>query len=213
MTRRWWDQRYRELAEKEVIDRFDRFSIANSSGLTEKFRSVGGFDTGFVGYGLEDHEIGLRLMKAGVFERYDEQAVAWHYNTADQHLAVARNRETGRNVVRLLEDAPRSRGSLVRRPVRRPRTVAAGPSPSPSVAPAPSGGGPGGRMARQGSQTRPEPGRGLTSGGWPWQRLHAAGVADLDRSLVPSFLGRPARRNIGPVVGPATRGSSSERTG
>jgi GT2 family glycosyltransferase len=210
LTRRWWDQRYRELAEKEVIDRFDRFSIANCSGLTEKFRSVGGFDAGFVGYGLEDHEIGLRLMKAGVFERYDEQAVAWHYNTADRHLAVARNRETGRNAVRLLKTHPDAAAVLFpdgyngpgpwlldHLHLRSPRLLGAVALLAEWLA----GG------AKRGPDR-------VEDNLW-WLALaaaHAAGVADLDRSLVPSSLGRPSRRTSG-RLSHRPPGSSSERTG
>ncbi len=210
LTRRWWDQRYRELAEKKVVDRFDRFSIANCSGLTEKFRSVGGFDTQFVGYGLEDHEIGLRLMRAGAFERYDEQAVAWHYYTADERLAVARNRETGRNAVRLLRAHPEAA------PVLFPEEYN-GPGPwlldhlrlrSPHLL---------GAVAwlaeRLAKVAKHGPDR-VEDNLW-WLALaaaHAAGVADLDRSLVPSFLGRPARPTSGrPAKRPGR--PSNERVG
>jgi len=210
LARRWWDQRYRELAEKEVIDRFDLFSIANCSGLTGMFRNVGGFDAGFVGYGLEDHEIGLRLMKAGVFERYDEQAVAWHYNTADLHLAVGRNRETGRNAVRLLRAHPEAATVLFPEGydgpgpwlldhlhLRSPRLLGAMALVAEWLA----------RAAKRG------PNR-VQDNLW-WLALaaaHAAGVADLDRSLVPSFLGRPRRRKFGWLPHRAP-GSSSQRTG
>jgi GT2 family glycosyltransferase len=200
LTRRWWDQRYRELAAKDLIDRFDRFSIANCSGPTEKFRSVGGFDTQFIGYGLEDHEIGLRLMKAGTFERYDEQAVAWHYNTADLHLAVARHRETGRNAVRLVRAHPEAAPVLFpdgyngpgpwlldHLHLRSPRLLSAVASAADWLA----------------KRATRAPDR-VQDNLW-WLALaaaHAAGVADLDRSLVPSFLGgagppkpgRPSKR-------------------
>jgi GT2 family glycosyltransferase len=210
LARRWWDQLYRELAEKEVIDRFDLFSIANSSGPTEKFRSVGGFDTEFVGYGLEDYEIGLRLMKAGVFERYDAEAVAWHYNTSDQRLAVARKRETGRNAVRLLRRHPEVAAVLLpdrydgpapwlldHLHLRSPRLLAAVASIAEWLA----------RGTKRG------PDRIEDNLWWlAFAAAHAAGVADLDRALVPSFLGRPSGLTSGGLSHRPPE-STSERTG
>jgi GT2 family glycosyltransferase len=192
---RWWEQFYRELAGREVVDRSDLFSIANSSGPTEKFRSVGGFDTSFVGYGLEDHEIGLRLMEAGVFERYDPEAVAWHYNSSEHHLAVARSRETGRNAVRLLRRHPDVASVLFPDhyngpgpwlldclQLRSPRLLAGVAAVAEWLA----------RGAKHG------PARVEDNLWWlASAAAYAAGVADLDRALVPSFLGHPS----GPTTG------------
>jgi GT2 family glycosyltransferase len=207
-ARRWWEQRYRELAEMKVIDRFDWFSIANGSGPTELFRGVGGFDTGFVGYGLEDYEIGLRLMNAGVLERYDEKAVAWHYSTADESLAVGRNREIGRNAVRLLRMHPEAEAALLPdsykgagpwlvvhfHQLRSPRFLAAVALVAEWLA----------RRAKRGPDR-------VEDYLWSLALLaaHTAGVADLDRSLVPSFLGRSSGRTSGR---PAQR-PTSERAG
>ena len=105
-ARAWRAGRYAELERTQVIDRFDRFSIANSSGPTAVFRAVGGFDPTFVGYGLEDYEMGLRLMESGVYERFDPSAIAWHYSTSDERSDVRRHWETGQNTVRLLRRHP-----------------------------------------------------------------------------------------------------------
>jgi len=105
-TRNWYLERYAELERAPRIERFDRFSIANSSAPLQVFRSVGGFDTTFVGYGLEDCELGWRLMEHGVHERYDPDAIAWHMTDIGLKATAPRARELGRNLGRLLEAHP-----------------------------------------------------------------------------------------------------------
>lgn len=194
-ARGWFTTRYEELAGAEIVDRFDRFSIANSSGFTEDFRSVGGFDTSFVGYGLEDYELGLRLMQRGIFERFDGEAIAWHHTVVHNQATVPRNRDTGSNLVRLLRMHPEA-SSLIfpdhysgpatwlidRSHLRSPRVLM-------RVA----------FFAQWLAQRVPRRSESLRGTLWALAAAAAqsAGVASLDPSLVPSFLGRPKAPSSG----------------
>jgi GT2 family glycosyltransferase len=98
---RWWEDHHAGLEQAGRVDRFDRFTVANLSGPTHVFRAAGGFDGSFTEYGLEDFELGVRLLAAGVEVRFDAQAVAWHDHSESQRVAITRNRSIGRNSVRL----------------------------------------------------------------------------------------------------------------
>jgi hypothetical protein len=106
LVRQFWAERHAELSEAGLVTRFDRFSAANTSGPVDAFRSVGGFDAAFVGYGAEDYELAVRLLAAGTVPRYVADAVAWH---APPHGAVAmctRQRDEGVNQIRLVQRHP-----------------------------------------------------------------------------------------------------------
>lgn len=97
----WWERLHADLAAVGRVDRFDRFTVANASGPASVFESVGGFDERFVGYGLEDWELGLRLLKAGTCIDFDVDAVAWHTEVPSVALQVHRHRDEGENSARL----------------------------------------------------------------------------------------------------------------
>lgn len=97
----WWDRLHADLAAVGRVDRFDRLSVANASGPASVFESVGGFDERFVGYGLEDWELGLRLLRAGTRIDFDVDAVAWHTEVPGIALQVQRQRDEGENSARL----------------------------------------------------------------------------------------------------------------
>jgi GT2 family glycosyltransferase len=97
----WWDDFYAELERAGRIDRFDRFTVANASAPAAVIRDAGGFDESFVTYGLEDYELGVRLLRAGTPLRFDAAAVAWHPDIPALSLLITRQRELGRNAARL----------------------------------------------------------------------------------------------------------------
>jgi glycosyltransferase involved in cell wall biosynthesis len=97
----WWDEFYAELERAGRIDRFDRFTVANASAPAAVIRAAGGFDESFVTYGLEDYELGVRLLAAGTPLRFDAAAVAWHPDIPPLSLLITRQRELGRNAARL----------------------------------------------------------------------------------------------------------------
>ncbi|HYD09212.1 MAG TPA: glycosyltransferase [Acidimicrobiales bacterium] len=101
MNRDWADHVHASLAAIGHVDRVELFHAANTSAPVALWRQVGGFHEGFVGWGAEDHECGLRVLAAGVRVDYDVEAIAWHL----QHRSIAgmcRTKEgEGANGVRL----------------------------------------------------------------------------------------------------------------
>lgn len=100
-TRHFWEQEYAALAVTGKVERFDQFSGANTSGPSGLFRSVGGFEESFVGYGLEDYELAIRLLRAGVAIHFDPEAVAWHHQHRRFSELLAFTVSEGRNAVTL----------------------------------------------------------------------------------------------------------------
>ena len=98
LRRSWFDggtSTSRTLESAGRVDRFDRFTVANASGPTSLFRSVGGFDERFVEYGFEDFELGYRLLAADVTILFDRGAIAWHPDVVSRSQMIARNRHVG----------------------------------------------------------------------------------------------------------------------
>lgn len=136
-AREWWDAHHAELRSRGVVDRLDLFTVANTSGPAACFRDVGGFDERFVDYGLEDFELGARLLDAGARIRFDPDALALHSEHATFTEMVHRQRSIGRNAVLIAREHPstvelvfpvnpggRTTTFLRRLPVRVPRVYA-----------------------------------------------------------------------------------------
>lgn len=194
-VRAWWERRYEELAAAGTITRFDQFSIANASGPTAAFREVGGFDQTFIGYGLEDHELGLRLQAAGTIEIFDPAAVAWHFSQVDMGIAVERARQIGRNSVRLLRMHPGVESSLFYDRYQGPATWLLDVCGLTSARWL----GLVSAVARRSAASGAVIPRRLREELWAMASAAAlaAGVAELDRALVARSLGRPS----GPTSG------------
>lgn len=109
---RWWDAHYAQLEKVGRVDRFDRFTVANASGPAALLRAVGGFDESFVGYGLEDYELAVRLLRAGTRLDFDVDAVAWHPDVPTMSVLVARQRSIGRNAARIVALHPETADTL-----------------------------------------------------------------------------------------------------
>jgi GT2 family glycosyltransferase len=189
LARQYWERQTELRSQSDRITRFDLISVANSSLPASLMRSVGGLDEQFVGYGLEDYEFGLRLLRAGTIVRFEPDAACWHYSVVDQHLSRLRRREEGRNMVRFLRMHPEVAGTylpstypsrsmrvLDRLGVRSPTALAAisklaAFAADPII-----------RLSGRGQEVR----------ALSYDASYAAGVADLDRSLLPRVLGRPA---------------------
>jgi GT2 family glycosyltransferase len=85
-------RRVRHLSPKHIVTR--NFSVSR-----EAFRRVGGFDEGFVGYGWEDIELGMRLRNAGVRLRYEPAAAAYHYHVQTLEDLLPKARQAGEGAV------------------------------------------------------------------------------------------------------------------
>ncbi|HEV8353168.1 MAG TPA: glycosyltransferase [bacterium] len=71
----------------------------NLSIRAEDFRAAGGFDEGFVGYGWEDIELGLRMHRTGVRFLYDPKTVGYHYEIESLERTRSKLREAGESAV------------------------------------------------------------------------------------------------------------------
>jgi len=94
------------LGHLGVIESFDHFTLANMSGPTGLFRSVGGLDESFRGYGMEDYEFGYRILSAGITVRFDPTAIAWHDFSVAEETLILRQRTTAHNTVLLARRHP-----------------------------------------------------------------------------------------------------------
>jgi glycosyltransferase involved in cell wall biosynthesis len=109
---RWWDAFYEDLEDRDSIDRFDRFTVANASAPVAVLRDVGGFESTFVEYGLEDYELAVRLLRANVAVQFDAEAIAWHPDVPPMSVLIARQHGLGVNAARLARMHPETRDVL-----------------------------------------------------------------------------------------------------
>jgi len=77
-NRAWYDQVHDELVAAGAVTDPSLFSAANTSARRAVWERVGAFHEGFVGWGGEDYEIAVRLLRDRVSIAYDGDAVALH---------------------------------------------------------------------------------------------------------------------------------------
>jgi glycosyltransferase involved in cell wall biosynthesis len=112
-TREWSERVYRDLARTGMVTDPHHMSVANTSGPTEIFRNVGGFTTLLRGWGGEDVEFGIRILRSGVIVRFDAEAVAWHHQEKSIADMCRDKLDEGRNDVRLSRLHPEMADSLL----------------------------------------------------------------------------------------------------
>lgn len=111
-VRHWAERQYAELAAAGAVRDARYFSAANTSGPARLWRGAGGFDERLRGWGGEDYELGLRLLRAGVEIAYDPEALAWHEQVRTVAAFCRDCRDQGRNAVRIAELHPDAAGDL-----------------------------------------------------------------------------------------------------
>ncbi len=114
----WWTEFHGRLRPGDEIERYELFTAANASGAAAVFSEVGGFDESFTAYGLEDYELAVRLLGAGVRLTFDADAIAWHPEIEDAQVHIQRERGIGLNAARITELHPETLDLLF--PVGRP---------------------------------------------------------------------------------------------
>jgi GT2 family glycosyltransferase len=188
-ARDFWVEHNELRAQGDQVDRFDLIAFANASLSTDLLRSVGGFDEQFVGYGLEDYELALRLLKTDLIVKFDAEAACWHYSATTERLERRRRRETGRNTVRFITIHPEMADYFFPHtyPRRSMRILARTHLNSPRLLMLVSE-----IAAFATSVTRRLLGRGYTLRMLSLDASYAAGIADIDRSLVRRAMGRPS---------------------
>jgi GT2 family glycosyltransferase len=97
----WWEQKLHDRCEGSSLPRYTDFCTGNVSLRVADFREVGGFDPDFRGYGLEDYELGWRLLDAGIGFVADRSARADHHHNPTLWTSLVRHRAEGRAEVLL----------------------------------------------------------------------------------------------------------------
>jgi hypothetical protein len=189
VTREFWCHHYDEHRKFGRTPRANLFLVANASFRVERLRQVGGFDTSLTGYGMEDYELGLRLMSDGLVQLFEDRAVAWHYTEVAVAEGPRRARDEGRNLAGLV---------LVHGDGARQLLPDWYPGPAPWLIDLLAPRRPGllyrlsessGQLASHLRGPLGPIGRELSHLSY-WSGF-AAGVLDRDRSLLPATLGRP----------------------
>jgi GT2 family glycosyltransferase len=93
--RAWWNDLF--LAMRQPGHRYTYRDLVsgNLSLEAELFARVGGFDPAFRSCGGEDHEFGMRLIKANVPFGFAADALAYHHETSDLDRSFRRMRQEG----------------------------------------------------------------------------------------------------------------------
>jgi GT2 family glycosyltransferase len=94
-VRRWWEDTYRAMGRPGHRFGYLDFLSGNVSMPAAMFHKAGGFDSSFAGAGLEDYELGLRLLKAGARFRFVRQAIGLHYDNTNLRQWLRRIRQEG----------------------------------------------------------------------------------------------------------------------
>jgi GT2 family glycosyltransferase len=108
----WWEDLYYQRARAGHQPSYRDFCAGNVSIRREDFLKIGGFDTGFRGYGGEDYDLGYRLLKTGVHLVADPQAQALHYHRTTVDGVLRSTRQEAHGDVLLGRKHPELRGGL-----------------------------------------------------------------------------------------------------
>lgn len=111
-ARRWWEDRFREIAQPDHRFTYRDFFSGNVSLPASVFHSVGGFDETFNGR-LEDYELGLRLLKAGTRFCFEPAAVGHHHDFTSLDIWLRRIRQEGVADVQIGQRHPELRPALL----------------------------------------------------------------------------------------------------
>ena len=94
----YYDSRWSRLEQEVCISRPDDMSFANTSAVTEVLRTHP-FDDNYKGYGFEDYELAVRLIRVGIILGYDPLAAVSHLHVKSTVEMLKDNREEGKNRV------------------------------------------------------------------------------------------------------------------
>lgn len=110
-ARSWYAERYEALGRAGLVDNPMDVAFANTSAPTALMRDHR-FDDRFIGYGMEDIELAVRLRDGGVAVAFDPRAAVSHAFTPTAQERLRKLRQEGRNRLRFLELHPHARRTV-----------------------------------------------------------------------------------------------------
>jgi glycosyltransferase involved in cell wall biosynthesis len=102
----FWKGLFDSMAEPDHLVTYQDCVSGNLSMTPVTFRRVNGFSELFPACGIEDYELGVRLLSMGADLRFAPRARARHLETTDLRSSLARNRRGAANVVMLVKLHP-----------------------------------------------------------------------------------------------------------
>lgn len=104
--RAFWERQFDRMASADHVPSHRDVVAGNLSLRAGTFHDVGGFDESFAACGVEDYELGVRLLAANVRFVFAAGAEARHLETTDLPRSLARNRQAGAATITLLRNHP-----------------------------------------------------------------------------------------------------------
>lgn len=102
----YWRNTFDEIGRPGHIPTYRDVLSGNLSLRREAFARVGGFDDAFPSCGIEDYELGIRLLGAGIEPIYAREAAGLHLDTTDLGRSFRRKYQEGQSTLLLLERHP-----------------------------------------------------------------------------------------------------------
>lgn len=103
---RFWKKTFNQMNTPGRAARYTDLLSGNLSTPAETFRRLGGFDPAFPECGLEDYELGVRVLREGLPVVFAPRARARHLETTDLMRTLRRARRVGSSTVLLVERHP-----------------------------------------------------------------------------------------------------------
>lgn len=114
-ARLWWEDMYRQMRQPGHRFSYRDFFSGNVSLSTELFQRIGGFDDR-INMRLEDYEMGIRLLDAGVRFHFVSSALAYHLDETDLTLWLKRSYQEGIADIQIVRRHPKLRVERFGRP-------------------------------------------------------------------------------------------------
>lgn len=102
----FWRRLFETMAMPGHVPRYEDIVAGNLSMHASTFHRMGGFSEAFPSCGVEDYELGVRLLEDGVRSVFAPDAYARHLETTDLPRSLARNRRGGAASVTLVRLHP-----------------------------------------------------------------------------------------------------------
>ncbi|MEZ0167942.1 glycosyltransferase family 2 protein [Microvirga sp. TS319] len=102
----FWRQLFDTMAEPNHKPSYRDVVSGNLSMSADTFERIGGFDEAFPSCGMEDYELGIRLLENGIELTYAPDAGAEHLDTTDMRRSLQRKYREGSGTITLVSRHP-----------------------------------------------------------------------------------------------------------